>query len=73
MEQDLIEFLNEMLNLEWEASREYRPKGPRFVKAEMNPSRNQIILTTELVDTCDFHPKAGRSEFESVISMALQK
>ena len=63
MEQDLIEFLNEMLDAEWRVARDCGPKRPRFVKAEMNPSRNQIILTTELEDSCDYWPKAGRSEF----------
>lgn len=63
MEQDLIDFLNKMLNAEWRVARDCGPKGPRFVKAEMNTSRNQIILTTELEDSSDYWKKVGRSEF----------
>ena len=47
MEQDLIEFLNDELEGAWVGGINNMPPPSKFKDAVINPSRNQLILTTE--------------------------
>lgn len=47
MEQDLIEFLNDELEGAWVCGSQNTAPPSKFKEAVINPSRNQVILTTE--------------------------